>query len=1051
MKRISPLIILFCFGFQLAFAQPTQSVKKVLFQAFWWDYKNNSYPNGWANYLADLAPRLKSMGVDAVWVPPSIKNQDFGEKGVGYAPYDHYDLGDKFQKNDATTRLGTKDELLRMIAVMHANGIEVIQDIVPNHVIGAGSDNGSGGQDPAAPTVNCTDLWKNFRYTCHETPATDNSAANYFGRKGRFPKNHQNFHPNPGHTCGAGLCNANADPICWQGFGPDVCYFDGAQGFSSNAITFNPNQALYSPYNNGGTGASNDYMRKHTREWLIWYKKQTGFDGVRIDAVKHFPSTASEDFLYNLQNSAAWANGTDKMLAVGEWVGGSAELDAWTAAVQNRSGTFDFSLRAFHSSGGLRSMIYNQAGFDMGNLPSAQQGNGTTGAGRWIDIAGVRIHRTVPFINNHDTYRPCFDANGNIIGWKDGSNCHASCLNGNGSCPNDELSQHVDTREPRLAAGYAVMCAMDGNPQIFFEDVLNVVNTSKRWIHLPTSTTDLPENQDIVNIMKAHGALNFKGGVYKVPSNNTATFWNNNTNNRNNDSILVIERSGKAIIAATTQWLKDQNVWVDTDFPVGTVLRDYSGGFTTTITVQCPEAGCGSGGANRVNIRTRAVGWPSFAYATNYADHGAFYHGYSIWAPDGQNINGYSNPSKPTLQEWEMENDLGDSHCSSLGQGGRTPDNSPNARVVGKVFVQGNTTLAFSDSLGTTAIGQTIEFYDLSGNLLHSANGSGVKITGSFLNSATRWVTVKIRNTAANTAGQKSWIRLTYNAPAVANTVTFPAANQVSIWTSNGGSASWSDCKNWEEGQIPTCTGTVIIPHTVKFMPTFDPCFTGTFINRATLSLSPKVFLHGSYNGTDMDDALRSGGFLPLATPYGGTEITTNTVLAVTGSNAIVDWVKIELRDKNNPSTILQTRSALLQRDGDIVGTDGISPVFFDKMQTNDTCFVAIRHRNHFGFRTNVKVPLTTAIYAPDHRSSATGLFGTQPLKSIGTAYAMYSGDANGDGAINAVDRNAWWRPQNGQPYNYNTSKADFNLDGAVNTVDRDVYWRVNNSLVEQL
>ena len=32
------------------------------------------------------------------------------------------------------------------------------------------------------------------------------------------------------------------------------------------------------------------------------------------------------------------------MFAVGEWVGGSFELDSWANAVQNRAGTFDFSL-----------------------------------------------------------------------------------------------------------------------------------------------------------------------------------------------------------------------------------------------------------------------------------------------------------------------------------------------------------------------------------------------------------------------------------------------------------------------------------------------------------------------------------------------------------------------------------------------------------------------------------------------------------------------------------------------------------------------------------
>jgi len=41
--------------------------RQVVLQAFWWDYWNNNYPNGWSNYLMDLAPRLKQLGIDAVW------------------------------------------------------------------------------------------------------------------------------------------------------------------------------------------------------------------------------------------------------------------------------------------------------------------------------------------------------------------------------------------------------------------------------------------------------------------------------------------------------------------------------------------------------------------------------------------------------------------------------------------------------------------------------------------------------------------------------------------------------------------------------------------------------------------------------------------------------------------------------------------------------------------------------------------------------------------------------------------------------------------------
>lgn len=1033
MNRLSIILLLFMLPALEAGAQTTR-VKKVVLEGFWWDYKNNNFPNGWANYLTELAPRLKGMGVDAIWIPPSVKNQDFGEKGVGYAPYDNYDLGDKFQKNDATTRIGTKDELLRMVAVLHANGVEVIQDIVPNHVIGAGSDTGGGGQDPAAPGVSCTDTWKNFRYTCYETPATDQSATDYLARKGRFPKNHQNFHPNLDHGCSSGLCDPNADPLCWQGFGPDVCYYDGAQGQSSNA-TYNPTESTYSPYGNGGTGSNNGYMRKHTREWLIWYKKQMGFDGVRIDAVKHFPNFASEDFLYNLQQSADWASGGDKMFAVGEWVGSTGALDAWTAAVQNRSGTFDFNLRAYDASGGLYGMIYGNGGADLGNLPGAQQ------SARYVDIAGARIHRTVPFINNHDTYRPVTPGNGNITGWNSG----------------DELSAHVAITEPRLGAAYAIMCAMDGNPQIFFEDLFNVANTGKRFTHQPENTIDLPENSDIANIMLAHGALDFKGGNYKVRSSGGAggenTMYNVVTGNcrnavDNDNDILVIERSGKAIIAATDSWDTDQDVYVNTDFPVGTVLKDYSGGISGTVTVFAQGADGCTPAANRVHIQTRAVAWPDDGatgygddYSTSYADHGAHYHGYSIWAPVGTDLNAFSNAALPTTQEWEMENDLGDSHCESLGQGGRTPNNSPNARVVGKIFSKGSSSVSYVVYLGTPGVSLTVDFYDLNGNLLHTNNSSSTSISGSFTNSATRWITVKVRNTAANTNGQKCYAKLTYDAPPVVDTEAFPAANAVSVWTSNGGSEDWNDCRNWEEGLIPACNGSVVIPHAVLFMPSVPVCFTGAFANNAGLTLHPRVFLQGAYSAGSMTDGLRTGGLIPSGTPYGGSEMLRPAALTITGANAIVDWVLVELRDKNTPGTVLQSQSALLQSDGDVVGMDGTSPMFFNGL-AQDNYFIAVRHRNHLSVMSAAAQPMNASVRLVDFTDGSTALYTTTAQATLAPGvFGMIAGDIDQNGFVAAADRSLAWNDRNASGYRV----ADVGLKGFVSAADRSVVWNNRN------
>lgn len=102
------------------------------------------------------------------------------------------------------------------------------------------------------------------------------------------------------------------------------------------------------------------------------------------------------------------------------------------------------------------------------------------------------------------------------------------------------------------------------------------------------------------------------------------------------------------------------------------------------------------------------------------------------------------------------------------------------------------------------------------------------------------------------------------------------------------------------------------------------------------VSVAPRVLLEGPYAGAGlMSDALRSANYIPTAQPFtglgysfvngGGSETTTASGVSVTGSNAIVDWVLVELRNSAAPATVITSRAALLQRNGDIVGTDGTS------------------------------------------------------------------------------------------------------------------------------
>lgn len=71
---------------------------------------------------------------------------------------------------------------MRMVAIMHANDIDVVQDVVLNHVTGAGSSDGAGGDDPAA----WNDKFENFRYVSFATPVTDDGANDYLSRSVRL-------------------------------------------------------------------------------------------------------------------------------------------------------------------------------------------------------------------------------------------------------------------------------------------------------------------------------------------------------------------------------------------------------------------------------------------------------------------------------------------------------------------------------------------------------------------------------------------------------------------------------------------------------------------------------------------------------------------------------------------------------------------------------------------------------------------------------------------------------------------------------------------------
>ncbi|MEO8588085.1 MAG: trypsin-like peptidase domain-containing protein [Flavobacteriales bacterium] len=233
---------------------------------------------------------------------------------------------------------------------------------------------------------------------------------------------------------------------------------------------------------------------------------------------------------------------------------------------------------------------------------------------------------------------------------------------------------------------------------------------------------------------------------------------------------------------------------------------------------------------------------------------------------------------------------------------------------------------------------------------------------------------------------------------------------------------------------------------------------THNFCIQSAIRMAAQVMLEGPYGvGPQMSDALRSASLLPNSEPYtglgythaggGGGETVQAGVLNVTGSNAIVDWVVLELRGAAPTYTVVATHAALLQRDGDIVGMDGVSSVSFAVAAGN--YYIAVRHRNHLGIMTAATRALTGTAATVDFRSAATLTYGTFARKDLSGVQVMWAGNVNGDVSLLYVgsgnDRDPILTRIGGSVPTATTTgywREDVNMDGFViyvgNGNDRD-------------
>lgn len=246
--------------------------------------------------------------------------------------------------------------------------------------------------------------------------------------------------------------------------------------------------------------------------------------------------------------------------------------------------------------------------------------------------------------------------------------------------------------------------------------------------------------------------------------------------------------------------------------------------------------------------------------------------------------------------------------------------------------------------------------------------------------------------------------------------------------------------------------------------PILSPACKGVRVNVKAKLLGPLV---GNLNSDNiMRDNLREKMMLPTTEPYtklthiqhigvpvnpnGGSgtgnngykESITPSLLYVTGHDAPVDWVLVELRSASAPNLVVATRAGILQADGDIRDVDGIEYLRFEEVVAG-YYFVSVRHRNHLGVMTEDPVLLTPTATTVDFTSPSLNVYGSNSRATQNGQTVLWPGDFNNDGKV------VYQGPSNDATYLFQTvllfpaneqalanyvvegyRQADLNLDG---------------------
>ena len=118
------------------------------------------------------------------------------------------------------------------------------------------------------------------------------------------------------------------------------------------------------------------------------------------------------------------------------------------------------------------------------------------------------------------------------------------------------------------------------------------------------------------------------------------------------------------------------------------------------------------------------------------------------------------------------------------------------------------------------------------------------------------------------------------------------------------------------------------------------------FVLQDEILVDVSVLLEGPYLNSSMQTSLLNQEELPLSQPYNISPWSYSgdeSVLVIPSD--VVDWILLELRDKNDSNIVLGRRAGFLMNSGKIVDLDGASKLSFTLPE--DDYYISVIHRNH--------------------------------------------------------------------------------------------------------